>query len=257
MIAVVFQTMRPVASESVEAERDRISPDVALPAIAAPGDPDTGTGEQHRETRTTIVPATALLGYLGLFFLGLAFYFFVVFCVARGLLRGVGFGPAILIQCFGMTLVMVGFIIWLAPLAQLMELWYHHWLPTLRARRGACPGCGHRGAAGFASSTGRCAECGGALRAPAAMEFGWSTVRRFALVCGLAYLAGSGAGLLWLGLDERSFARECAVRPATPMERQRAWPASFSTLRYDGEEFTSFSISESEIRPLPAPRRGG
>ncbi len=252
MIAVVFQTMRPVASESEEAVRG-----VPSPSADAPGadSGETGGPDPARDLPTTMVPATALLAYLGLFFLGLAFYFFVVFCVARGLLRGVGFGPAILIQCFGMTLVMAGFIIWLAPLAQLMELWYHHWLPTLRAKRGACPGCGHRGAAEHASSTGRCPECGGGLRPPLAMEFGWSTVRRFALVCGLAYLAGSGSGLLWLGLDERSFERECTARPAQPYERKRAWPASFATLRYDGDEYSSFSIMESEIRPLPAPQR--
>lgn len=207
--------------------------------------------------RIDIVPPTVQLAYLTSFGLVLASYFFVVFCVARGLLRGVGFGISESVQCFGISLVMAGFIVWLAPLSQLMELWYQHRVPARRAQRGLCPGCGH----GFAADAGnpsepsvaRCPECGSdrSLRSP--LQFGWETLRRFGIVLGAAYLVGCGAAMAWLHLDERAFARECAVARILPHARPRVWPASFATLHFDGVAATSSSVTEPDVQPLVRP----
>ncbi len=206
--------------------------------------------EAHRHADT--VPPTVQHAFLTTFGAVLAAYFFVVFCVARGLLRGVGFGLSESVQCFCMTLMMAGFIVWLAPLSQLMELWYHHRVPARRARRGLCPNCGHS-VAGSVAEGKRCPECGGdrTLRPP--LQFGWETIRRFSLVCGLAYLVGCLAGLAWLGLDERAFEREYLARPTEPHSRPRAWPASFSILHYDGTAASSASVAEPDVQPLDRP----
>lgn len=208
------------------------------------------------------VPPTVQLAYLATFGLLLAAYFFVIFCVARGLLRGIGFGISELVQCFGMTLVMAGFIVWLAPLTQLMELWYGHRVPSRRAKRGLCPACGHPIAAAETSTDGSppacppcCPECGSDLQLRSPMQFGWETIRRFAVVCTLAYLVGCFTGLAWLHLDERAFRLEYLAKPTVPHERKRAWPASFSTLIYDGSRAWSFSITEPDVRPLDRDQR--
>jgi hypothetical protein len=210
--------------------------------------PDTAT-----TARPDAVPAALLTLYLSGFTLVLAAYFFVIFCVTRGLLSGIGFSFATLFQCFVVTLVMAGFIVWLAPTAHILEVWYLHRLPAQRAKRGQCPGCGYA-MRSEATDAARCPECGGDLSLPRPFEFGWQGIRRFLLLGSTAYVIGSAVAIVWISTDESAFMREALANRTHHHERPRAWPTGFSTLIYDGERATSSSIAEPEIEPRWRPR---
>ncbi len=200
------------------------------------------------------VPLTGLVAYLTAFGLLLAIYFFVVFCVARGLLGGVGFTLSVMAQCIAASVVMAGFIVWLAPLADVLELWYLHRRPARRRLRGLCPSCGHAHADDPAAND-RCPECGTDRALLPPWQFGLATLRRFGIVCGIAFVIGCGAGAAWTRFDERRFLRECAEQRGLAYERHRAWPAEFSTMHFDGENVSSVSVIESPIDPTWKPAR--
>jgi hypothetical protein len=200
------------------------------------------------------VPSTLLLAYLAGFTLLLAVYFFAIFCLARGLVGGVGFSFPVLVQCIASVVVMAGFIIWLAPLGEALELWYLHRRPERRLAKGLCPTCGQTRDATL-DPTARCPECGAdpELREP--WQFGMSTLRRFAILCTISMVLGSAAGAWWIAADERLFRAECAA--GRPYERHRAWPADFATLRFDGSTMWSTSVLESPHDPTWRPRPRG
>ncbi len=200
------------------------------------------------------VSTTLLVLFLGSLGSILAAYFFVIFSVTRGLLRGIGFDVSNTLQCLLVTLVMGGFVVWLAPLCHLPEAILLHRRSQRRAERGLCPACGHprREAAGTSE---RCPECGSDPVPPRPFEFGWPSIRRFALVGGAAYVVGSLLGFALIRADEARFAHECSLRPGAAFERPRAWPASFCRLSFDGDSASSSSVEEEFLAPARPSRR--
>jgi hypothetical protein len=190
--------------------------------------------------------------YLTGFALVLATYFFVIFSVTRGLLKGIGFDASTSFQCSAVTLLMAGFIIWLAPMGHFLEAWFLHRLPTLRARRGLCPSCGHAAPPigdRAPDDSARCSECGGDYTMRPPLQLGWPSLRRFLIVAGAAYLLGSGAAAIAIRADEAAFLREVAAGQDRPHARPRAWPANFATLSFDGESASSSSVVEPTLDP--------
>ncbi|MBL9118972.1 MAG: hypothetical protein JNL80_03545 [Phycisphaerae bacterium] len=230
-----------------------------------PEDSDRGEAGDHRgaaESHPDRVPQGLLGAFLAAFCLVLAAYFFVIFCVTRGLLRGVGFSVSTMVECLAVTLVMAGFVVWLAPMSHFLEAWFLHRIPAKRARRGLCPACGHPLPGPIADgdgSTARCAECGGDFTLRRPFEFGWQGIRRFLAIAGVAYAIGTGCAIARIAADERAFVREYSLSPGVPHYRPRAWPAAFATLSYDGEFATSTSVAEPAIEPgwRPRERREG
>lgn len=231
---VVFQAMSDTASENFGATETPASPESPPPQRA--------------------VSTTVLVLFLGALGSVLAAYFFVIFCVTRGLLRGIGFDVSTTIQCLLVTLVMAGFVVWLAPLCHLPEALLLHRRSQRRAARGLCPACGHPRQAA-AEPTAPCPECGSDAIPPRPFEFGWPSIRRFALVGGAAYVVGSLLGFTLIRADEARFAHECSIRGGAAFERPRAWPASFCRLSFDGESATSSSVEEELFAPARPSRR--
>lgn len=160
-------------------------------------------------------------------------YFFVVFCVVRGLIGGVGWGGSTVVQTLAATAVMTAFVVWLAPLVELPEVWFHHRTPARRRAQGLCGECGYAlPKAVPESEMRRCPECG-AIDAPRpAWQFSARTARIFVLIACIAYAIGSIGAAWWIASDERAFRRE-AARASGPYERRRAWPADFAVLTFD------------------------
>jgi hypothetical protein len=179
---------------------------------------------------------------LGLFG-AIALYFFVSFVAARGLLGSWGLPARVLVPALVATALMSVFVVWLAPVLALPEIWYLHVRPERRARRGLCPGCGHPRTA--AASTDRCPECGGTPTVPEPWQCTWPTIRTFIAMLVAALVVGVGAGAAWCLADESRFEREASGR--VQFERSRAWPADFARLRYEADEgFTSSAFLGSE-----------
>lgn len=185
---------------------------------------------------------------------GLAFYFFVVFCIVRASLGGFGMTAFLAVKCLGASLVMGTFAVCLAPFLELPEIWYRHRLPSRRIARGECPECGYPRVAG----TERCAECGSERASPAAWQFGLGTIRLFAAVAALAFVAGCGVAMAWIAADERAFVAEASMARSA-YSRGRAWPMQFAPLVVDDDGTPSapmFAI-EGERDPNWRPRRPG
>ncbi|MDZ4753075.1 MAG: hypothetical protein SGJ11_01085 [Phycisphaerae bacterium] len=216
--------------------------------------------EQTPENEATGVPLTLLVGYLAAFGLLLAFYFFIVFCSARGLVSGIGFSLSVAVRCLGATLVMAGFIVWLAPLTEALELWYLHRRPAWRYARGLCPMCGYKLSVDWtdgAAANKRCAECGADQRLPEPWQLGASALRRFALVGSAAFIVGCVAATWSISADEQRFLDACNQQNGRALSRPRAWPAQFSTMHFDGQRVWSTSVIETPMNTVPLPSSPG
>ncbi len=184
----------------------------------------------------------------------LASYFFIAFCASRAFLGGWGFPLRVLVPSLVATVVLGVFVFWLAPLADLPDMWYLHRRPAHRAARGLCPQCGHALPPGGCGSS-RCPECGGTGETRPPWLLSWPTFRRFLLIEGIALLVGCAAGMVWLRLDEAAFVREQA-RFRGVYERPRAWPADFASLQFTEESgFGSTAILEEAAFTNQPPRR--
>lgn len=189
------------------------------------------------------VPAPVRFLHRLALFVAIALYFFVSFVAARGLLGGWGLPARVLLPSLVATALMSVFVVWLAPVLALPEIWYLHVRPERRARRGLCPGCGHPRAA--ATAPGRCPECGGTPTVPEPWQCTWPTIRTFIAMLVAALVVGVAAGAAWSVADESRFEREASGR--VQFERARAWPADFARLRYEAEGgFTSSTFLGSE-----------
>jgi hypothetical protein len=185
----------------------------------------------------------------------LATYFFVIYCISRGLIGGFGSAASSVIKAFIATAAMAGFVIWLAPLTELAEIWFSYRRPAIRIRRGLCPACGQAAPPGETAGR-RCPECGAGLDIePQPWQFGWSAVRRFAILCAVAVVLGALVGEAWLAGDEERFEAEVTAGNGLPRERPRAWPADFARLSFDGEVFTASGVPESKPIPGWRPKR--
>jgi hypothetical protein len=207
--------------------------------------PDSAQGERDMDPIGCVaeVPPPVRFLHRLLLFVAIALYFFVSFVVARGLLGGWGLPLPVLVPALVATTLMSVFVVWLAPVLALPEIWYLHVRPQRRARRGLCPGCGHPRRDTAASA--RCSECGGSSIVPAPWECTWPTVRAFIALLLAALLVGVGTGAVWCLADESRFEREASGR--AQFERARAWPADFARLRYDAKEgFASSALLGSE-----------
>jgi len=184
----------------------------------------------------------------------LAGYFFVVSCIARGMIGGLGWTPGALVQVLIGTALMVTFVVWLAPTIELPEVWYQHRTPAKRLARGLCPECGHAMPT-LEPRPVRCTECGASqvLRPP--WEFGARTIKRFAVLALAAYVVGCGIAMWWIASDESRFRREAALA-AGASERSRVWPASFARLiaDEDGTLRAPGVVTEGEIDPNWTPK---
>lgn len=158
-------------------------------------------------------------------------YATVAAMTVRGLVGGFGIGAAgAAVTCAGTMAAMLA-VLPMAAIIDVPEALWGHWLPHRRWRSGRCPACAHEGRGE------RCPECGAPFERPAAWAADWSSLRRAAWVLVPAGAIGTAAGLAASAADERAFVREVeAVRAREPemMEhsRARAWPASFSELRW-------------------------
>ena len=183
----------------------------------------------------------------------LAAYYFVVACIARGILGGFGWHFGNLIQVLLGAAVMTAFVIWLAPLVELPEIWYQHRAPAKRQLRGLCPQCGYeRGHThpSDATASGRCPECGAPDALRPAWEFGSRTLRHFLFIALVAYAIGCLGAMWWVMQDEAAFQREATMSRGA-FARSRAWPAQFAQLSIDVDGTLSAHglATEGEIDP--------
>ncbi|MBL9149408.1 MAG: hypothetical protein JNM94_12015 [Phycisphaerae bacterium] len=203
-------------------------------------------GDPSRPPGLVVVTFRILVGA------GLGFYFFVVFCIARASLGGFGMSTFLFLKCAAVSLIMGAFMVWLAPFLELPEIWYRHRLPSKRLARGECPDCGYPRAPG----TTRCAECGSERNSPPPWQFGARTIRLFAIVATVSFVAGCGVALAWIAADERAFVREASLARGA-YSRERAWPMQFAPLAIDdaGTLSAPTIAIEGERDPNWRPRR--
>lgn len=212
--------------------------------------------------RTIIDPprwsiALARLGVLAI----LAFYFFVIYCIARGLIPEFGASTQTVIKASLRTAVMGSLVIWLVLLIELPEKIYGHVLPMRRHARNRCHSCGHP----FASkSSNCCTECGTQFDCvPEKYSLSWRTGRRFFAILLMAMAIGICIGEWSTTSDEIRMER--AVMPfTTPNFNQpptfqlqgntnlvkqfrRRWPAGFCVVEWhESTGFMSFPLHYQE-----------
>lgn len=191
-----------------------------------------------------IVPTGWRLLHRALLAASLAFYFFLVYACMRGVLAEFGSAPGTVARAAAATAAMAAFVVWLAPLADLPEIFFGHLLPRRRLDRSACPSCGHPTAIGGGPP---CPECGRRPFAPRPWQPGAATIRRFALILAGSITLGVAAGEWWTHSDEVRFRRESDAR-SEPFLRPRAWPAEFATLRYDPNAGVSAHRRQDSVR---------
>lgn len=215
--------------------------------VPNPGEPRSGPASADASTPSSLV----LVLFRGAMTLVLGAYFFAVYCVVRAMLGGIGLDWGSVLRSLVATAVMSGFVVWLAPLLELPEIWFRHRVPQSRRARGLCPECGYA----MDRKASICPECGsdGTLRP--AWQFGTHTLARFAIVAASAYVAGCAAAALWMAADERAFLRESAVA-AGHYERSRSWPVQFARLvrRDDGTVHAPGIGTEGTVDPDWKPR---
>jgi hypothetical protein len=177
--------------------------------------------------------ANCFRGFILLLMAGHAFY---MYCFARMFGDTVGLRAGTVAIAALFTLVMMIPLIGAFGLVELPEAL--RWVRRQRRwRAGRCAGCAYelREAQGPA-----CPECGETRTAPAAYRIVPATVRRFAILCAVAWVGGSIAAEAWVTIDERRFAEEAtAWRDAgktTPYGRNRRWPIGRGTLAFVPEE---------------------
>jgi len=213
------------------------------------------SGPSEPSAASPPVPAGVSAAWTAGAILALATYFFFVHSFTRGLLADVGLSPGVAAKSLVVLAVMAGFILWLAPVADLPAILYRHRIPERRIARGECPGCGQRQDAGAT----RCPECGDPLRPPPKWELSLGSFARFSLLCVAAIALGGGLAEWRTSVDEAAFRAEAATRPDLPYTRPRAWPADFARLDYDpAAGLRSSSVTESPQipgwKPKPATR---
>ena len=167
----------------------------------------------------------------------LAAYDFVVHASFRGMLPAFGFELGPFLQALFGTIVMSLFVIWLVTLAELPEMWFQHRRPVRLHRAGRCPECGHpRGTETLET----CPECGRDFDdLPVPYSLGLSAVRRFVVALVLGLLFGVAAAEVSIAIDEsamqaktQAFGGGAAKAPPPELTFERAWPATFSRIRW-------------------------
>lgn len=158
-------------------------------------------------------------------------YATVAAMVVRGLVGGFGVDAAGAVLVGAGTMGAMVAVLPMAALIDLPEAIWLHWLPERRWRTSRCPACAHDCRAL------RCGECGAPFERPLAWAADWSSLRRALWVLVPAGVVGTAAGLAACAADERAFAAEVAALRARDQElrdhaRARAWPASFTELRW-------------------------
>jgi hypothetical protein len=171
------------------------------------------------------VPLTVAAIFRVLVTLGIATHVFGMYCLARTWDDAFGFrvGTALLAGAF--ALVLMAPFVWAVGLPELPDVYVRH----LRARRwwrqGRCPRCGYlvRDPGGEA-----CPECGRPAGPVEPYRFHPALVRRFIVLCAVAWMLGCATGEQWLLADERRFeaeARAALVDPTLEVfTRRRTWP---------------------------------
>ena len=136
----------------------------------------------------------------------MAAHVFYLYAFARTLQEIVGPDFPTILASSSFALVMLVPLVWAVVLPDLPEIVRTHrgrgrWL------QGRCSRCGYF----VLQAEGRsCPECGTDRRDPGSFRFGWSTVRRFAVLAATAWLLGCVSAECWAVLDERNFC--CAWR---------------------------------------------
>jgi hypothetical protein len=152
--------------------------------------------------------------------------------VTRGLVGGFGLRAVDLVVVGASTAIAMLAILPMGASLDLPQALAEHWVPQRRWAKGRCPACGHdcRRAA--------CTECGAPFVRPESYAMDLATLRRAVRVLVPAWAIGLAIGLWAVAADEAAFRREVDARRAADPElidhaRQRAWPASFSELRWN------------------------
>ncbi len=172
----------------------------------------------------------------------MAAHVFYLYAFARTLQEIVGADLATILASASFSLFMMVQLGWAVVLPDLPEIVRTH-RGRVRWLQGRCSRCGYFVLQAEGNS---CPECGTDRREPGSFQFGWPTVRRFAVLAATAWVVGCVAAESWVGLDEATFAREAAVHVngtvTKPYNRPRRWPMQDKTLYFSSTDgVTAFS----------------
>ena len=169
---------------------------------------------------------------------------FYLYAFARMLQEVVGTDFQTILASSSFALVMLVPLTWAVAVPDLPQIIRAH-RGRRRWLRGYCPGCNYflLNAAGN-----RCPECGGDRAEPRPFEFGWPTIRRFAVFAAAAWVLGCVAAESWTVMDEASFAREASAHvggvATERYSRRRRWPMHGRTLYYTTTDGVTAFIPE-------------
>ena len=190
-----------------------------------------------------------LLGWsLALGFFG--FYFFIVHSCLRAMIPSFGFDTGSLATAVFGTVVMSGFVIWLAWLAELPEMWFIHRRPRQLLAQGRCPNCGHQRTP---NSDSPCSECGVSSETiPPPYSMSWTAARRFLVALAIGILAGISVAEMTIASDEARMIRQTRTINRKEWTFHRAWPATFDRVDWSCDRgFMPRGLLQVERTDLP------